>query len=82
VDNVLLLPRQSVFEKEGRPIVYERVGDLFDARPIKVLYRTESRVAIEGVSEGAEIALISPETTGASAASKPAAPPPGPGMAR
>jgi HlyD family secretion protein len=83
VDNVLLLPRQTVFEKEGRPIVYERVGDLFEARPIKVLHRTESRVAIDGLAEGVEIALINPEARGGSGASKPAAaPPPGPGMGR
>ena len=82
VDNVLLLPRQTVFEKEGRPIVYERVGDVFEARQIKVLHRTESRVAVDGLSEGAEVALIDPEARGASGANKPAAPPPGPGMAR
>jgi HlyD family secretion protein len=82
VDNVLLLPRQSVFEKEGRPVVYERVGDLFEARQIKVLHRTESRVAIDGLPEGAEVALIDPEARGASGRNKPAAPPAGPGMAR
>ena len=82
VDNVLLLPRQTVFEKEGRPIVYERTAGGFEARQIKVLHRTESRVAIDGLPEGAEVALISPEATGTSSAPKPAAPPAGPGMAR
>jgi multidrug resistance efflux pump len=82
VDNVLLLPRQTVFEKEGRPIVYERTAGGFEARQIKVLHRTESRVAIEGLGEGADVALISPEATATSTAPKPAAPPPGPGMAR
>ena len=82
VDNVLLLPRQAVFEREGRPTVYERTGTGFEARQIKVLHRTESRVAIEGLSEGAEIALISPETGTSSATTKPATPPTGPGMGR
>lgn len=82
VDNVLLLPRQTVFEREGRPIVYERAGDAFEAREIKVLHRTESRVAIDGLAEGAEIALINPETRGSSATAKPPAPPAGPGMGR
>jgi HlyD family secretion protein len=82
VENVLLLPRQTVFEKEGRPIVYERVGDLFEARQVKVLHRTESRVVIDGLPEGAEVALIDPESRGATGVNTPAAPPPGPGMAR
>jgi HlyD family secretion protein len=78
VDNVLVLPRQAVFERDGRPTVYERTGTGFEARQIKVLHRTESRVAIDGLSEGAEVALISPEASGTSAAAKPAAPPTGP----
>jgi hypothetical protein len=82
VDNVLLLPRQTVFEREGRPIVYERTATGFEARGVKVLHRTESRVAIDGLSEGAEIALISPESSGSSTTSKPAPPPAGPGMGR
>jgi len=82
VDNVLVLPRQTVFEREGRPTVYEKTATGFEARQVKVLHRTESRVAIEGLSEGAEIALISPETSGSSATKKPSAPPAGPGMAR
>jgi multidrug efflux pump subunit AcrA (membrane-fusion protein) len=82
VDNVMLLPRQTVFEREGRPIVYERTATGFETREIKVLHRTESRVAIDGLSEGVEIALISPDSSGSSATKKPAAQPPGPGMAR
>jgi hypothetical protein len=82
IDNVLVLPRQTVFEREGRPTVYEKTGMGFEARHVKVLHRTESRVAIEGLSEGAEIALISPEASGSSTTNKPAAPPSGPGMGR
>ena len=52
--------------REGRPADRLRA----DRRPgssrsdIKVLHRTESRVAIDGCPEGAEIALISPEASG------------------
>lgn len=68
VDDVLVVPRQAVFEKDGQPIVYVRASDGFEAQVVKVLHRTESRVAIDGVPEGAEVALVSPESVGQSSA--------------
>lgn len=62
VDNVLHVPRQAIFEKDGKPVVYVRTGDRFEAKPVKPTHRTESRVAIEGVPEGAEVALVNPDT--------------------
>ncbi|HWQ03420.1 MAG TPA: efflux RND transporter periplasmic adaptor subunit [Candidatus Nitrosotenuis sp.] len=64
VKNVLLLPRQAVFEKDSKPVVYVRVKDLWEPRPVKVLHRTESRVAVDGVAEGTEVALANPEKIG------------------
>jgi hypothetical protein len=80
VDDVLLLPRQAVFEQDGKPIVYVRTPAGFDAREVKVVHRTESRVAIEGVDEGAEVALISPDRAARVAAAGDAASPAGPGI--
>ena len=62
VKNVLLLPRQALFEIDGKPIVYLRTGsgEAFSPRPVKVLHRTESQIAVEGVDEGAEVALVDP----------------------
>jgi len=62
VDKVLLVPRQALFEVEGKTMVYVRVGaaDAFSARQVKVLHRTESQVAIEGVDEGTDVALVDP----------------------
>lgn len=62
VTNVLLLPRQALFEIEGKPNVYLKTGsgEAFSPRPIKVLHRTESQIAIEGLDEGAEVALVDP----------------------
>lgn len=60
VKNALLLPRQAVFEKDGKPVVYVRKGDSFEPLVIKVLHRSESRVAIDGVNEGLEVALADP----------------------
>jgi hypothetical protein len=69
--NVLTLPRQAIFQKDGKPVVYARGGSEFEARAVKVTHRTESRVAVEGVEEGTEVALVNPES-GAAAAAGPA----------
>jgi multidrug efflux pump subunit AcrA (membrane-fusion protein) len=61
VENVLHVPRQAIFEKDGKPIVFLRVADRFEPRPVKPVQRTENRVAIEGLPEGAEVALVNPE---------------------
>ncbi len=61
VKNVLVLPRQAIFEKAGKPIVYAKAGNGFEARDVKIKYRSESRVAVEGLSEGVEVALVNPE---------------------
>ena len=62
VKNVLLLPRQALFEIDGKPNVYLKTGtgEAFSPRPIKVLHRTESQIAVEGLDEGAEVALVDP----------------------
>ena len=62
VKNVLLLPRQALFEIDGKPTVYLRTGsgEAFSPRPIKVLHRTESQIALEGLDEGVEVALVDP----------------------
>jgi HlyD family secretion protein len=61
VDNVLLLPRQALFEIDGKPTVYVRTGpEAFVPRQIKVLHRTESHIALDGVGEGEEVALVDP----------------------
>ncbi|MBI1749935.1 MAG: efflux RND transporter periplasmic adaptor subunit [Acidobacteria bacterium] len=70
--NALFLPRQAVFDKDGRPVVYVRNGEKFDAREVKIQKRTESQVAVEGVKEGDEVALVNPETRGGKPSSGPA----------
>jgi multidrug efflux pump subunit AcrA (membrane-fusion protein) len=62
VDKVLLVPRQALFEIDGKPTLYVRAGgaDAFSPRQVKVLHRTESQVAIEGIDEGTEVALVDP----------------------
>ena len=57
---VLYLPAQSLFDKDGKPIVYVKHGDSFEPTPVTVKYRTESRIVIEGISAGAEVAVVNP----------------------
>jgi hypothetical protein len=57
---VLYVSRQAVFMKDGKRIVYLKNGGSFDEREIKVEAETESRAAISGLNEGAEVALVNP----------------------
>jgi HlyD family secretion protein len=69
--DVLYVPRQALFLKESKRVVYARNGNSFEPREVKIQAENESRAAIEGVPTGTEIALIDPtaprKTTGASA---------------
>jgi HlyD family secretion protein len=76
--NVLTLPSQAIFQKEGKPVVYAGTGSRFEPREVKITHRTESRVAIEGVAEGTEVALVNPEASSAAPAPAAAAPAGGP----
>ena len=75
--DVLHLPRQAVFQREGKPVVYVRRGTAFVPVEVKVLQLTESRVVLEGVAPDDEVALVDPERSAAGESA--AAPPPMPG---
>jgi len=60
-NDLLLVPPQALFDKDGKPYVYIEQGSNFVARQVKVTRRTESQVAIEGLREGAVVALVNPE---------------------
>ncbi len=70
------VPRQAVFDKNGKNFVFVKTGDRFEQRDVKVEQRTESRVVISGLSEGSEIALVDPtaRTSSAGAAAAPTLP--------
>jgi hypothetical protein len=59
--NVLYLPPQAIFAKSGNPVVYVRKGGDFVPQKIKIARRSETRVAVEGLAEGTEVALVNPE---------------------
>lgn len=75
----LYLPRQCLFEKDGKLVVYAKHGDKFEATEPKVTFRTENQIVVEGLAEGTEVALINPEEQG-KVESKPSAGPMGVGQ--
>jgi HlyD family secretion protein len=61
LENVLYLPRQAVFDASGgRPTVYVKTGNGFDAREIQVRTWTDSLAVIENLEQGIEVALVNP----------------------
>jgi HlyD family secretion protein len=59
--NALLIPRQAVFEQDGKLVGYVPDGRGFEPREIRVKQRSESFVAVEGLAEGTPVALVNPE---------------------
>jgi multidrug efflux pump subunit AcrA (membrane-fusion protein) len=58
--SVLYVPRQALFLKEGKRVVYVKNGNGFEPREIKIQVEGESRAAIEGLNAGTEVALVDP----------------------
>jgi HlyD family secretion protein len=69
--DVLYLPRQAVFEKDGKPTVYVKRGDRFEAFEPKLRYRTVSQAVVENLEVGTEVALVNPEAKPAALESGP-----------
>ncbi len=47
--NALWVPRQALYLKENKRVVYVRNGSNFDPREVKIQAENESRAAIEGI---------------------------------
>ncbi|HUM05141.1 MAG TPA: HlyD family efflux transporter periplasmic adaptor subunit [Terriglobales bacterium] len=58
--DVLFVPKQAVFMKNGKRVVFVKNGTTFDEHDIKVTAETESHAAIEGVNAGTTIAFVDP----------------------
>jgi HlyD family secretion protein len=58
--NVVYVPRQALFLKDGRHIVYVKRGKDYEQKEIEIKDETESRAVIEGLSEGTSVAMIDP----------------------
>ena len=60
-DGAFSIPRQAIFEKQGKKLVYRKHGDKFDAVVIEIGSSSAGRVVVtKGLSKGDEIALRDP----------------------
>jgi biotin carboxyl carrier protein len=61
IPNAIYIPVQAVFEKDGKPVVYVKLGNTFEPRAVKPLKRSESTMVIaEGLKPGELVALADP----------------------
>jgi HlyD family secretion protein len=67
IRNALLVPRQAVFRKAGKAVVYVKSGGSFVPRDVHVRAVNESQAAVEGLGDGDQVALVNPEEKGSTA---------------
>ncbi len=61
IPNATYIPAQAVFERGGKPVVFVKVEDRFEERPVELLKRSESTMVISsGLKAGEEVALVNP----------------------
>jgi HlyD family secretion protein len=58
--DALYVPRQALFLKDGKHILYVKRGKDYDQQEVKIQGETESRAVIEGLSAGTQVAMIDP----------------------
>jgi hypothetical protein len=58
--DVLSVPRQGLFMRDGKRVAYVEDGKDFQPREIKIQNESESRAVIEGLNAGAKVALVDP----------------------
>lgn len=60
--NMTLVPAESIFQKDGRPVVYKLNGSKFDEQPIEIVRRGREQAAVSaGVAVGDKVAARRPE---------------------
>jgi RND family efflux transporter MFP subunit len=61
VPNVVLVPSEAVFQRDGSPVVYKLTGSVFDERPVKISKRAkEQTIVASGIGPGDRIAARRP----------------------
>jgi HlyD family secretion protein len=76
LQHALSIPRQAVFDKDGKPSVFVKTGNTFEQREIKIQNVTGGLAVIDGLKEGTQVALINPEKKTSGPAKPNAAAPP------
>ncbi len=61
IPNVIYIPQESVFEKEGKKIVYIKNGSGFDDQQVETGEKSEDYIVVKkGLKPGDEVALLDP----------------------
>ena len=61
VPNAIYIPNQSLFERDGKPVVYVKRGDKFEPQPVQIAKRSEALTILSGgIRPGDTIALADP----------------------
>jgi HlyD family secretion protein len=60
IKKVRYLPRQALFEQDGKPVVFVRRGRSFEPREVKISDRTETHIVVADLEVGTEVALRNP----------------------
>ena len=60
--NVTLVPAETIFQQNGRPVVYRLRGSKFDEQPIEIVRRGREQAAVgAGVGPGDRLASHRPD---------------------
>jgi HlyD family secretion protein len=60
-NNVFSIPRQALFEKEGKKLVYRQRGDKFESVPVEIATSSPGRVVVtKGLAKGDALAMRDP----------------------
>ncbi len=60
LNDVLWVPSQALFERDGRSFVYLKTASGFSPRDVTLAKRSESQVVLTGLNEGDTVALSNP----------------------
>ena len=60
LDNVLWVPSQALFERDGRSFVYLKTANGFTPRDVALVNRSESQAVLTGLNQGDAVALSNP----------------------
>jgi HlyD family secretion protein len=81
LSNAVSIPREAVFDREGKKIIYCKRNRGFQAEAVKVRALSEGRAVVEGIPPGTVVALVNPEARASEQAkASNAAPTPGPSV--
>jgi HlyD family secretion protein len=59
--NVFSIPRQALFEKEGKKLVYRKRSGRFEALPVEIASSTPGRIVVtKGLAKGDQLAMRDP----------------------